>query len=73
MADVLIRDLPDGVVAALDAKADRLGLSRTELLRRSLERESKLAPRSVAVADFRRAERQLADVLDSEVMSDAWS
>ena len=36
MADVLIRDVPDDVVAALDAHADRLGLSRSEFVRRRL-------------------------------------
>lgn len=30
MRDVLIRDLPDHVVAAIDANAQRLGLSRNE-------------------------------------------
>ena len=34
--DILIRDLPDHVVAAIDANAQRLGLSRNEYLRRQL-------------------------------------
>jgi hypothetical protein len=40
MADILIRDVPEGVVAAIDAKAHSVGLSRTEYLRRTLARES---------------------------------
>ena len=36
MVDLLIRDVPDDVVAAIDARAKRLGLSRTEFLRRQL-------------------------------------
>ena len=36
MADVLIRDIPDDVIAALDAHAARLGLSRSEYVRRRL-------------------------------------
>jgi Ribbon-helix-helix protein, copG family len=34
--DVLIRDVPDDVIAALDAHAGRLGLSRSEYVRRRL-------------------------------------
>jgi len=37
MANILIRDVPDKVLAAIDAKAKRVGLSRTEYLRRALE------------------------------------
>jgi hypothetical protein len=33
MTDVLIRDVPEKVVAALDAHATRLGLSRSEYVR----------------------------------------
>jgi len=33
---ILIRDVPDNVVAALEAHARRLGLSRTEYVRRRL-------------------------------------
>jgi predicted nucleic acid-binding protein len=36
MADILIRDVPEHVVAALDARARRLGLSRSEYIRRQL-------------------------------------
>ena len=36
MADVLIRDIPENVLAAIDVAARRLGLSRSEYLRRRL-------------------------------------
>ena len=39
MADVLIRGFPDDVLAAIDARDRRAGLSRTEYLRRALARE----------------------------------
>jgi indole-3-glycerol phosphate synthase len=39
MADILIQDVPDEVLAAIDATATSLGLSRTEYLRRALARE----------------------------------
>ncbi len=35
MTDVLIRDVPDDVVSAIEAKAKRLGLSWTEYLRQA--------------------------------------
>ncbi len=38
MTDMLVRDIPDEVIAAIDARAKRLGLSRSEYLRRTLER-----------------------------------
>jgi hypothetical protein len=44
MRDILIRDVPEAVVAAIDPKAQRLGLSRTEYLQRAC-RES--APKTV--------------------------
>jgi hypothetical protein len=34
MTDLLITGVPDDAVSALEAKAKRLGLSRTEFLRR---------------------------------------
>ncbi|MGA7689750.1 MAG: hypothetical protein WCA29_11055 [Jiangellales bacterium] len=36
MADVLIRDVPEDVLAGVDAHASRLGLSRVEYIRRRL-------------------------------------
>jgi hypothetical protein len=36
VTEILIRDVPDGVVAALDANAQRLGITRAEYLRRVL-------------------------------------
>ncbi len=36
MADVLVRDVPEEVLAGVDAHAARLGLSRVEYIRRRL-------------------------------------
>lgn len=41
MSDVVIEDVPDDVIAALDALADRLGLSRNEYLRRRLVQDAR--------------------------------
>lgn len=43
MSDVLIEDVSDDVLAALDALADRLGLSRNEYLRRRLAQDARAA------------------------------
>ena len=72
MADVLIRDIPDDVLAAIDAKASRAGLSRTEYLRRALARE-RTAPASVTIGDLDRLAETARDLADDEVMRRAWS
>ena len=71
MTDVLIRDVPDDVVAAIDADAQRLGLSRSEYLRRTLARERRPAV-PVVVADLERFSEQFADLADPGVVDRAW-
>lgn len=73
MTDILIRDVPDEVLAVIDAKAKRLGLSRTAYLRRALERERGDAPRPVTVEQLERLSALTADLDDPAVMSDAWA
>jgi hypothetical protein len=72
MADILIRDVPDDVLAAIDSKANRAGLSRTEYLRRTLARE-KNAIADVTVDDLASFSESFADLGDADVMDDAWS
>lgn len=52
MTDLLIRDVPDDIVAAIDANAGRLGLSRTEYLRRTLT-QAATRPSAVTVNQLR--------------------
>lgn len=73
MTDILIRDVPDDVLAAIDAKAKRLGLSRTEYLRRALEREGVPASGATTVEHLQRIATLARDLDDPEVMSGAWS
>lgn len=73
MTDILIRDVPDEVLAAIDARAKRVGLSRTEYLRRTLERERASHAGAVSVDQLRRMASLAQDLDDREVMSDAWS
>lgn len=72
MTDVLVRDVPDDVVAALDARASRLGLSRSEYLRRKLAQEAVYGPRPVTVEHLIAFGETFADLTDPEVMKGAW-
>ena len=72
MADVLIRDLADAVVAGLDEQARRAGLSRTEYLRRMLTREAGRGETPVTVQDLSRFADTFADLGDATVMGEAW-
>ena len=72
MTDILIRDVPEDVIAAIDTKAQRLGLSRTEYLRRTLARERAVAPTEVSVADLAAFADTFADLADPEVIDRAW-
>ena len=72
MSDILVRGLPDSVLAEIDAQAARVGISRAEYVRRQLVREAQRITRSVSVADLQRSDRLLKDLLDEELMEQAW-
>ncbi len=73
MTDILIRDVPDEVLAAIDAKAKRVGLSRTEYLRRALERERTQANGPVDIDQLEQVAALTEDLGDPNIMSTAWS
>ncbi len=72
MTDVLIRGVPDDVVSALEAKAKRLGLSRTEHLRRQIVRVASTSDQTVTVPSLPRFAETFADLGDPETMRRAW-
>ncbi len=72
MTDVLIRNVPDDVVSAIEAKAKRLGLSRTEYLRRQMLRVASTPDEPVSVESLRQFAQTFADLGDPEVMRGAW-
>lgn len=72
MSDILIRDVPDDVLAAIDSKAQRAGLSRTEYLRRTLARERAGGATEVTVEDLADFASTFADLGDDGVMDGAW-
>lgn len=73
MTDILIRDVPDDVLSAIDAKAKRVGLSRSEYLRRTLDRERVQDSAPVTVEQLRRVASLVSDLDDPDVMDSAWS
>jgi plasmid stability protein len=73
MTDMLIRDVPEEVIAALDAHAARLGLSRSEYVRRRLAQDAATPGSPVSVEDLARFADTFADLADPDVMSQAWT
>lgn len=71
MTDVLVRDVPDEVITALDARAARLGLSRSEYLRRRLAQEA-MSAQPMTAAHLAAFAETFADLADPEVMTGAW-
>ena len=72
MTDILVRDVPDAVVAALDAHAGRLGLSRSEYVRRRLAQDAARQHSRISVEDLARFADVFGDLADPDVMSQAW-
>jgi hypothetical protein len=72
MTDILIRDVPESVVAEIDAHASALGISRVEFVRRQLLREALRVQRPVTWDDLRDSSKRLADLLDDDLMDQAW-
>lgn len=72
MTDMLIRDVPDEVVAAVDARASRLGLSRSEYVRRRLAQDAVSADAALTTQDLARFAEVFVDLADPAVMSQAW-
>lgn len=71
MADILIRDVDDDVIARIDGEAERLGVSRSEFLRRELRAISSSRGRTTR-ADLNRFSVLAADLLDDDAMAKAW-
>ena len=65
--------LSESVTLAIDAKAKRVGLSRTEYLRRTLERERVQDTGPVSVHQLEQVASLAKDLDDPTVMSGAWS
>ena len=73
MVDILVRDVPDDVAAAIEVNARAVGLSRVEYLRRLLERERTAGGGDVTVESLRRFGETFGDLADDDVMHSAWT
>jgi hypothetical protein len=72
VADVLIRDVPDHVLEKLEADARRVGLSRTEYLRRALARTAAAVGGKVTTEDLSWFAGTFEDLADPDLMHRAW-
>ena len=73
MVNILIRKVPDDVLATTDAKARRVGLSRFAYLWRAVERERTETANPVIVSDLACFAHLAADLDDPTVISAGWS
>ncbi len=67
------RDVQEDVLAAIDARARRVGLPRTEYIRRTLPRERGAAAPAAAVEDLAEFANTFADLNLADVVGRAWS
>ncbi len=72
MPDFLVRDVPEDVLAAIDANAARLGLSRNEYVRRELNHVAQRSASPVTTDDLQRFASTFVDLVDTDVMAQAW-
>lgn len=72
VGDLLIRDLPDDVVAGLDARAAEVGLSRVEYIRRRLSQDALVSRVTVTREDLQRLGQTTTGLRDEELMRRAW-
>ena len=72
MTDMLIRDVPDDVIAAVDARAGRLGLSRSEYVRRRPAQDAAGSGAEVSTQDLARFAEDFGDLADPGAISQAW-
>ncbi len=72
MSNVLIRDVPDDVLAAVESHAAKLGLSRNEYLRRQLAQDAQRSTAKVTMDDLQWFADTFSDLADPEVMQQAW-
>jgi hypothetical protein len=69
---MLIPDVPDQVIAALEAHARRLGLSGNEYVRRRLAQDAAASGSPVTTGDLTRFADTFSDLADPDVMPQTW-
>lgn len=72
MTDILIRNVPESDVRAIDDAASRAGLSRNQFLRRALHTLGSTGP-SATLMDFAWLAEVAADIKSPDFNERAWS
>jgi hypothetical protein len=72
MSDFMVRDVPEDVLAAIDSRAARRGLSRNEYVRRELKIVAQRSASSITVEDLQRFSERFPDLINPELMDRAW-
>jgi hypothetical protein len=75
MTDILLRNIPDAEVAAIDARAAVLKLSRNEYIRRQLAQAVRVTAtpaETPTVGSLQRFAETFADLGDEEITRAAW-
>lgn len=72
MTDLLIRDVDPADIRGIDALAARLGISRSELLRREVKKLAQRGAEPVTRERLRQSAELLVDACDEDVMAQAW-
>ncbi|MGN6605648.1 MAG: type II toxin-antitoxin system VapB family antitoxin [Jatrophihabitans sp.] len=72
MADIVIRDVPPDLLAAVDARAFRLGLSRSQYVCQLLARDLANDVVEVTDDDLRQFGERFTDLGDDDLMATAW-
>lgn len=65
--------MSDNDLARIDEHARRIGLSRTEYLRRRIRQDAARSQVTISLVDFERVTELAEDLLNDDVMRDAWS
>lgn len=70
--DVLIRDVPEEVLSAVESHAAKLGLSRNEYLRRQLAQDARRSVVPATRADLQWFAETFSDLAEPDVIKQAW-
>jgi hypothetical protein len=72
VADVLMRGVSAEVLRRIDEQAESQGLSRNQFLVNLLNTDFALPVHPVTASDLERASEACADLLDDDLMAQAW-
>jgi hypothetical protein len=71
MVDVLVRNIPDPIVSAIDAQAEQAGVSRVEFLRRVITEQAR-RHHNLGPIDWSWFAEATTDLADPDLRRQAW-